>query len=396
MTELSTDPDTSTGTGANVGARALFLALDIDGDGAHPAAWSAVAPSAPALATEEVRSAAAAAQDAGFALLTFADGPLSPAADRHPAIRPAARPEAGTIASLVSTTTDRIGLAPTLHATLTEPFHLATRLAALDHAGHGRAAWVVGAAAGPGERASSGAQLLIPDDVRREVTDVIDVVRALWDSWEDDTIVRNVATGRYLDPGKVHLVDFEKASGTVKGPLIIPRPPQGQIVVIAPDALDVDGRADIVLIRKPALDSVAARARRARQAGVALAFVDLEFVLDAQEPAGARLARLNEAGRWPDTGALRYAGSAAGLAGLLRALTGVVDGVRLQPAVRSVDLPVVIERVLPALAAAGVRVRAPRAGDTLRTTLGLTRPVSRFARAVSPSRGPRLGRRLNA
>ena len=83
---------------------------------------------------------------------------------------------------------------------------------------------------------------------------------------------------------------------------------------------------------------------------------------------------------------LRHVGDAEGLLELLRALAEVVDGVRLRPAVHAVDLPVLIERVLPVLAAEGLLHEAPRRGATLRTTLGLPRPANRFALAASQSR----------
>jgi hypothetical protein len=95
MTALTMSPDTPADSDTDTGARTLYLALDIDGDGAHPAASRVVPrpgplpgspPSPaliPALASETVRSVVAAAQDAGFTLATFADGPLPPAADPH-------------------------------------------------------------------------------------------------------------------------------------------------------------------------------------------------------------------------------------------------------------------------------------------------------------------------
>jgi alkanesulfonate monooxygenase SsuD/methylene tetrahydromethanopterin reductase-like flavin-dependent oxidoreductase (luciferase family) len=388
MAGLGTNTDTSThadtdGEDSEDGVRTLYLALEVDGAGAHPAAWLAAGrPPTAALIPQAVRAVVATAQDAGFALATFADGP--PTAETGSGSAP--RLEAGTRAAFVSAVTDRIGLAPTLHATTTEPFHLATQLAALDHAGHGRAAWVVGAANSAAERATIGAQPLAPDALRRETIDVVGAARALWDSWEDDAVIKDAATGRYLDSGKVHHIDFEGAAFTVKGPLITPRPPQGQIVVIAPDFLEIDEHADIVLIRQPDVGAIDERARRARQAGAALVFADLEIVLDADESSAARLARLAESSPWPDSGAPRYAGSAAGLVDVLRGLAQVVDGVRLLPAVLSVDLPILVEQVLPALSAADVEYRAPRPGDTLRATLGLTRPTNRFAHAANPSR----------
>jgi alkanesulfonate monooxygenase SsuD/methylene tetrahydromethanopterin reductase-like flavin-dependent oxidoreductase (luciferase family) len=353
----------------------LFLALDVDGDGAHPAAWrcSGRHPAA-VLGGRAVREVVTAAEGAGFTLVTFADSPLPPSSG----LDAAGRLEAGTRAAFVSTLTDRIGLAPTLHVTSTEPFHLATQLAGLDHASKGRAAWVVGAANSAVELATIGVRPLGAVALRREITDVIDAARALWDSWEDDAVVKDVATGRYLDPEKVHHVDFAGAAFTVKGPLITPRPPQGQVVVLAADELDVADRADIVLVSGSDLAAVVAAATHAREAGAAMVFAEVEVVLDAAEPATPRLALLADSTPWPAAGRLRHVGSATALVELLRRLADAVDGVRLHPAVLAVDLPVLAEQVLPALAAAGLH-RAPRAGDTLRSTLGLPRPANRFA-----------------
>ena len=306
---------------------ALHLALDVDGRDVHA-----------------LRAAVAAAEQAGFALVTFADGPLAQGV-----------PEAGTRAAFVSRLTDRIGLAPTLHATVTEPFHLATQLAALDHASHGRAGWIVGAANSVDERATIGAAPLTPEQLREELADVTSVARALWDSWEDDAVIKDAATGRYLDPDKVHHVDFIGESFTVKGPLITPRPLQGQIVVLAPDALELDKLADVVLIERADVAAIGERARAAKEAGAALAFAEVSF-------------------------GFAESGSVAELVDLLRSLAAVVDGVRLRPASAATDVPVLIEQVLPVLAAEGLLRPAPRPGDTLRATLGLPRPANRFAR----------------
>lgn len=362
----------------------LLLAVEVDGDGAHPAAWRhSGRPPGAGLRPAAVRAVVAAAEAAGFDLVTFADTP-TPDAD---GTGPTGRLEAGTRAAFVATVTERIGLAPTLHATTTEPFHLATQLASLDHASRGRAGWVVGAANGAADLATIGARPHPPDALRREVADVIDVARLLWDSWRDDAVIRDVASGRYLDPDRVHHVDFAGATFTVKGPLITPRPPQGQVVVIAPDDLDVADRADIVLIAAPDPAAVAERAERARRSGAPRVFAEVDVVLDTDDaPAAARLARLDESAERKDTGRLRYVGPAAGLVELLRSLHGVVDGIRLHPAVLAADLPVLADRVLPALAAAGPhRPAAP--GDTLRAALGLRRPANRFAVPASPTVG---------
>ncbi|WP_326667501.1 LLM class flavin-dependent oxidoreductase [Streptomyces sp. NBC_01257] len=363
------------------GRPGLHLALEVDGDGTHPAAWRhSGRPPGAILTPRALRDVVAAAQEAGFALATFDDSPL-PLPTGPGAV---GRVEAGTRAAYVSQLTDRIGLAPTLHVTTTEPFHLATQLASLDHASRGRAAWLVGAAAGADDLATVGGEALPAAAQLRETADVVDTARALWDSWEDDAVIKDVATGRFLDADRVHPIDFEGASFTVKGPLITPRPPQGQIVVLVPDALDADARADVVLVGRPDAAALAARAAEARAAGAPLVFAEVEVVLDADTPATDRLAALNEAADWPESGRLRHVGSAEALVQLLRELAESVDGVRLHPAVLAVDLPVLTEQVLPALAAAGLH-RAPRPGNTLRETLGLPRPANRFAAAAAAS-----------
>ncbi|XVQ06717.1 LLM class flavin-dependent oxidoreductase [Spirillospora sp. CA-255316] len=350
----------------------LFLAVDLDGDGAHPAAWRhSGRPPGAVLTPGALRASVTAAETAGFTLATFADTPVPPS-DGPGA---AGRLEAGTRAAFVSTLTDRIGLAPTLHVTTTEPFHLATQLASLDHASRGRAGWVVGAAADAASLATVGASAPDAGALRQEVLDVIDTARALWDSWEDDAVIKDVETGRYLDADRVHHIDFTGAAFTVKGPLITPRPPQGQVVVIAPAALGVDDRADVVLV-----DGTEPGDREA------LTFAEVEVVLGATEAQAAdRLAMLEEAAPWPETGRLRHVGTPDGLAGLLRSLAGAFDGARLHPAVLAVDLNSLISGVLPVLKSEGLH-RPPAPGGTLRAALALPRPTNRFAAA---SRGVR-------
>ncbi|GAA2532563.1 LLM class flavin-dependent oxidoreductase [Winogradskya humida] len=323
----------------------MHFALEIDGSGAG-------SPPATAIGL----GAAQAAEAAGFALVTLADSPLPPPGG-------GGRVEAGVRAAFLARRTGRIGLAPTLHVTTTEPFHLATQLASLDHASLGRAGWVVGAENSEAALATVGAQPLGEDELRREVADVIDVARQLWDSWEDDAVIREHATGRFLDPDRVHHVNFTGARFSVTGPLITPRPPQGQVVVLGADTLGVTGRLDIALIAAPDLDEVAERARQARADGAPLVFAELDVLLGEDQ--------LDALTPWGPPRRLRHTGSAGELRTLLDRLEGLVDGVRFHPAVLSIDLP----RLAATLGA------RPGAGRTLRETLGLPRPVNQFAAA---------------
>jgi alkanesulfonate monooxygenase SsuD/methylene tetrahydromethanopterin reductase-like flavin-dependent oxidoreductase (luciferase family) len=356
----------------------LLLAVEADGAGAHPAAGRHPGVSGSVSDSLLARETVTLAERAGFAFAVFGDGPVAPAAG--------ARIEAGVRAAFLSQLTRRIGLAPTLHVTTTEPFHLATQLASLDHASHGRAAWVVGAANDGPARATIGAAPL--DGVARsqEIRDVIDAARALWDSWEDDAVIKDLATGRFLDNDKVHRIDFEGASFSVVGPLITPRPPQGQVVVIAADSLGVADRADITLVGGFSARTghgrrvIAERAERAREAGSPLVFAELELALDLPgERADRRLARLNSSDPWRITDRARFSGSAAALTEFLTELAADVDGVLCYPAEASVDLPILADDVLPALTASGLARKPGRDDVTLRDALGLPRPSNRFA-----------------
>jgi hypothetical protein len=107
--------------------------------------------------------------------------------------------------------------------------------------------------------------------------------------------------------------------------------------------------------------------------------LDVEFALDTDAaPATERVAALDTDGAAPDLGRVRWTGSGEGFARYLTDLAAVVDGVRLHAAVLDEDLRTLLRTTLPALRVARV-LQPPVAGATLRTTLGLARPVNQFA-----------------
>jgi alkanesulfonate monooxygenase SsuD/methylene tetrahydromethanopterin reductase-like flavin-dependent oxidoreductase (luciferase family) len=143
-------------------------------------------------------------------------------------------PDAVQVAARVAPLTRHVGLVPVATTTYTEPFHLSTALATLDWVSRGRAGWQVRVSTDPAEAALLGRREPLPvEELLAEAGDAIEVVRRLWDSWEDDAIIRDTATGRYIDRDRVHYIDFEGPHFSVKGPSIVPRPPQGQPVVAA-------------------------------------------------------------------------------------------------------------------------------------------------------------------
>jgi len=369
----------------------LHIALEVDGAGQHPAAHlvdphtTFATPAARPGVTPDahrLRTVVAAAENAGVTFVTFDDS-LVPVAGRDPH-----RVDAVTRAAFAAPLTSRIGLVPLVHPAVTEPFHLASQLAALDHASTGRSGWLVGAGAVPGARAALDRPVADGQDLADETADVVTVVRDLWDSWDDDAVIRDTATGRYIDRDRLHYVDFvsggdgpaaspalrtapdgRRAPFTVKGPLIVPRGPQGQSVVVGRAGAVPGELLDIALVSS---------LRQAQGTGAPLVFVDVAVTLDTDGSAAAeRLSALDRtAAHAPD--ALVYAGPARGLVELLTSLRGVVDGVRILPSVIDDDVPVLVRDVLPALRVARA-APTPRPGATLRDTLGLPRPTSRFA-----------------
>ncbi len=338
------------------------VTLELDAHGAHPAASSASAGLSPRLLASRV----AAAERFGFTAVTFEDSPL-PVGDA------AARLDGVQRAAFVAPLTSAIGLIPVAHVAFSEPFHLATQLASLDWASNGRAGWIAEASGTAREAAAYGREALTGAALDRERDDVIEVARRLWDSWEDDAVIQDVATGRYLDADKLHYVDFEGARFSVKGPLITPRPPQGQPVVVAPAGA---GGADVALITAADAAEITDAASRARAAGAALVWAEVEVVLDARGVPAAR--RLDALGGWTESGRLRHVGDADDLTALIAGLAASVDGVRLHVAELDDDVEEAGRAVLPALRER-IGFRSPRAGETLRDALGLERPASRYA-----------------
>lgn len=368
----------------------LVVAVELDGFGAHPAAWRASTERPDAvLDPAALRRTVLAAENAGFAFATFDDALTTTDATAHPA-EVAARLDAIVRASFAGPLTTRLGLAPRVQPRSVEPFHLAAQLASLDIATLGRAGWVVGDDDQPG--LADALDRVVPETPearRQEVRDVVTTVRRLWDSWEDDAVIKDVTTGRYIDADRVHNVEVTTATFSVHGASITPRPPQGHPVVIAPEDVLDPSLADVTLVAGPDAEEVAFRAERARRQGATRVLAELAVVLDDDTAPGAggqgnrgsaaqRLAALDAHVPWqPD--ALRFVGSSFGLVALLEQLAPAVDGVRLHPAVLTSDLRVLTRQVLPRLHATRL-ARAPRLGQSLRDVLGLDRPENVFAR----------------
>ena len=131
--------------------------------------------------------------------------------------------------------TQHIGIAPTLTSTFYPPFLLARVLSTLDHFSSGRIGWNIVTATNDRAGQNYGLPGQPEHDLRYDMADeYIDLVSKLWESWEPDAVVMDPVTGMFADPAKVHTLDFEGRFYKSRGPLNVPRSPQGRPVFVAP------------------------------------------------------------------------------------------------------------------------------------------------------------------
>jgi alkanesulfonate monooxygenase SsuD/methylene tetrahydromethanopterin reductase-like flavin-dependent oxidoreductase (luciferase family) len=125
--------------------------------------------------------------------------------------------------------TKSIGLVATTPTTFNDPFAVARQFASLDHLSGGRAGWNIVTSTAPAAAANYGADELPGHDARYARADeFVEVVCKLWASWERDAIVADQAEGIYLGADSVHEINHDGPHFRVKGPLNVPRPPQGR------------------------------------------------------------------------------------------------------------------------------------------------------------------------
>jgi alkanesulfonate monooxygenase SsuD/methylene tetrahydromethanopterin reductase-like flavin-dependent oxidoreductase (luciferase family) len=389
----------------------LHLAVALDGAGWHPAAWREPDARPAELFTAGYWADLVAEAERGLLdLVTFedafrlqSDDPFAPD-QRTDRVR--GRLDAVLIAARVAPTTRHVGLVPTAVVTHTEPFHLSKAIATLDYVGRGRAGVRVQVSPRAHEAAHLGRRTFpefqldggpLPPafaDAFEEAADYVEVLRRLWDSWEDGAEIRDVATGRFIDRDKLHYIDFRGRWFSVKGPSITPRPPQGQPVVAALAHRDepyrlVGRSADLGFVtpRDTAQAAEIVREIRTHQDGAGRGgetvhvFADLVVALDgAAGAARERLDRLDALAGTPYTSDARIvAGTPGELADVLEDLArGGLTGFRLRPAALPHDLRQITRGLVPELRRRGL-FRSAYEADSLRGLLGLPRPANRYA-----------------
>jgi len=138
-----------------------------------------------------------------------------------------------TLLSALAGATERIGLIATASTTFEQPFNIARRFASLDHISAGRAGWNIVTTSNPDAALNFGLDEHVEHDERyRRAREFFDVVTGLWDSFADDAFIRDVKSGTYFDPERMHVLNHKGEHLSVRGPLNIARPIQGWPVIV--------------------------------------------------------------------------------------------------------------------------------------------------------------------
>ena len=138
-----------------------------------------------------------------------------------------------TILMAMGMATTRLGLGATCSTTYYEPFHVARVFATMDLMLKGRAAWNIVTSLNSAEARNFGQREHMEHDARYDRADeFMEVVLGHWNTWEDDALILDKATGRFADPTKVHRLDHAGRYFRSRGPFSVPRSPQGHPVLI--------------------------------------------------------------------------------------------------------------------------------------------------------------------
>lgn len=171
-----------------------------------------------------------------------------------------------TILSALAAVTSHIGLIGTVSTSYSEPFTVARQFASLDQISQGRGGWNV--VTTPLESTALNYNKTIeehPDHAKRYriASEYLQVVKGLWDSWEDDAFTRDKESGEFFDPAKLHTLHHKGEFFSVQGPLNVARSKQGRPIIFQAGSSEVGKdlaakEADAVFTGQPTLEAAQA------------------------------------------------------------------------------------------------------------------------------------------
>ncbi|MBO1040270.1 LLM class flavin-dependent oxidoreductase [Brucella pituitosa] len=293
--------------------------------------------------------------DGAFAFLTLEDEFAHKGGDGLDAI---------LLANWLAPRLTHIGIIAGAPVNFLEPFHVSTAIATLDYVSEGRAGLLVqqltnqrNLEASKALGALNGYPSLDQQVLKTDTQDAIEVIRRLWDSWEDDAVIRDKKTQRFLDASKLHYINFESENFRVLGPSITPRPPQGQPIVATTlsnlDELNFARNADVVFVTA---DEQLIRAAGAPVHDRAAPFVVADLTLSGKPNVQETIDAVTESQAWG------------------------APGIRLLLSHPQSQSDYVLEELLPALRAREL-IRKEE-GTTLRARFGLPEAINRYSTAA--------------
>ena len=229
--------------------RQMHLGVFVLGTGNHMAGWRYEGAFATHMELPVMQDIARIAERGKFDLLFISDSMVMDPTD-HPSFL--CRFEPTTLITALSAVTTRIGLGATVSTSFSEPFNVARIFGSIDHISGGRAAWNVVTSSNAKAALNFNLEEHLDHELRyARANEFVDVVRGLWDCWEDGAIIADKATGRFVDASKVRPLNHKGRFFQVKGPVNMARCPQGHPVIIqaggSPSGLELAARtADVV------------------------------------------------------------------------------------------------------------------------------------------------------
>jgi FMN-dependent oxidoreductase (nitrilotriacetate monooxygenase family) len=280
--------------------RYAHLNLFVAGYGYHEASWRM--PSAPRgpLRLEHYIEIARLAEEGVIDSIFFADSPgVAPFRTRFMA--QSGFDPIDLLAALIPVTS-HLGLLATASTTYATPWDVARRFATLDHLSAGRAGWNIVTTTNPIAAANFGTQPhAAHDDRYRRAREFVEVVRQVWDGWDDDAVVAEQAAGAWADPARIHPPHHQGEFFSVDGILPLPRSPQGHPLLVqagsSPQGVDLASRfADLVFTPQATIEEGVTFRKRLQTAAISRgraatdirALPGLSFVLASTEAEATR------------------------------------------------------------------------------------------------------------
>src|SRR5215469_1032532 len=229
--------------------RLMHMGVFVLGTGNHSAGWRYEGAATSHMQLPVMQEIARIAESGRFDLLFISDSMVMDPGD-HPSFL--CRFEPTTLISVLAASATHIGLGATVSTSFSEPFNVARAFGSIDHISGGRAAWNVVTSSNAKAALNFNREEHMEHELRyQRANEFVDVVKGLWDCWDDGAIVADKATGRYVDANKVRPLNHKGRFFQVRGPINMARCPQGHPVIIqaggSPTGLELAARTSDVV-----------------------------------------------------------------------------------------------------------------------------------------------------